>query len=92
MKNAAMTAVLACFLALQFSCQSSEKKPGMTTFKEKYSYMIGLDVGNEFKRMKTEMDYNAFLWGVKDMVGGRSMLLTPEALDSVKMEFSTMMQ
>jgi len=77
---------------LQFSCKGSEQKPLMKTFKEKYSYMIGLDIGNEFKRMKTEMDYNAFLWGVKDMVGGRSPLLTPAALDSVKMEFSAMMQ
>ena len=92
MKNVVMTAVLVCFLALQFSCKSGEKKPGMTTFKEKYSYMIGLDVGNEFKRMKTEMDYNAFLWGVKDMAGSRTLLLSPEALDSVKMEFSAMMQ
>jgi len=38
------------------------------------------------------MDYNAFLWGVKDMAGSRTLLLSPEALDSVKMEFSAMMQ
>lgn len=92
MKKILIAASIAFFLAIQFSCGGGEQKPRMNTFKEKYSYMIGLDVGNEFKRMGAEMDYNAFLWGVKDMAGGRSMLLTPEMLDSVKMEFSTMMQ
>jgi FKBP-type peptidyl-prolyl cis-trans isomerase FkpA len=92
MKRAVMTAALVFFLVMQFSCSSSEQKPPMNTFKEKYSYMIGLDVGNEFKRMGADMDYNAFLWGVKDMSKGRPLLLTSETLDSVKMEFSAMMQ
>ncbi|MBN2188941.1 MAG: FKBP-type peptidyl-prolyl cis-trans isomerase [Chitinispirillaceae bacterium] len=92
MKRAVISVALVSFLALQFSCGTEGQKPRMNTFKEKYSYMIGLDVGNEFKRMQADMDYNAFLWGVKDMSQGRSLLLTPETLDSVKMEFSTMMQ
>jgi FKBP-type peptidyl-prolyl cis-trans isomerase FkpA len=92
MKRAVMTVALALFLAMQFSCGADGQKPPMNTFKEKYSYMIGLDVGNEFKRMQAEIDYDAFLWGVKDMSTGRPLLLTSETLDSVKMEFSAMMQ
>jgi FKBP-type peptidyl-prolyl cis-trans isomerase FkpA len=92
MKRAVMTVALALFLVMQFSCGADEQKPRMNTFKEKYSYMIGLDVGNEFKRMQAEIDYNAFLWGVKDMSKSRPLLLTSETLDSVKTEFSAMMQ
>jgi FKBP-type peptidyl-prolyl cis-trans isomerase len=92
MKRAVMTVALVSFLATQFSCSTEGQKPRMNTFKEKYSYMIGLDVGNEFKRMEADIDYNAFLWGAKDMAKGRPLLLTSEALDSVKMEFSAMMQ
>jgi FKBP-type peptidyl-prolyl cis-trans isomerase FkpA len=92
MRRAVTFAALALFLVLQSSCSTNGQKPSMKTFKEKYSYMIGMDVGNEFKRMGAEMDYNAFLWGVKDMTQGRSPLLAAEKLDSVKMEFAAMMQ
>jgi FKBP-type peptidyl-prolyl cis-trans isomerase FkpA len=92
MKRAVMTVAVVLFLGLQFSCNSGDKKPSMSTFKEKYSYMIGMDVGTEFKRMGVEFDFNAFLWGVRDMAQDRKTLLTPQALDSVKQEFGQMMQ
>ena len=92
MKRAVMTVALALFLAMQFSCGADGQKPSMKTFKEKYSYMIGLDIGNEFKRMGTEFDYAALVCGIKDRVGDRPFMLSQETLDSVKMEFSSMMQ
>jgi FKBP-type peptidyl-prolyl cis-trans isomerase FkpA len=91
MKRAVMSAALFFLLSLQFSCGPGGQKPRMNTFKEKYSYMLGLDVGNEFKRMDTDIDFNAFLWGVRDMANGRPPLLSSETLDSVKMEFSALM-
>lgn len=85
-------AALALFTAAQFSCSSNETKPPMKTFKEKYSYMMGLDIGNEFKRMNTEVDYDAFIYAIKDITKNRPQLLTPKEVDSLKMAFSTMMQ
>jgi FKBP-type peptidyl-prolyl cis-trans isomerase FkpA len=94
MKSAVLTAVLALCLVLQFSCGPGPggRKPPMNTFKEKYSYMIGLDIGSEFQRMGAEIDYDAFVYGIKDRVGDRPSILTPETLDSVKMEFAAMIQ
>ena len=92
MKKAVIVTALALFVAAQFSCSTNEAKPPMKTFKEKYSYMIGLDIGNEFKRMNAEVDYNAFLWGIKDITKNRPLLLSSGAVDSVKQEFSMMMQ
>jgi FKBP-type peptidyl-prolyl cis-trans isomerase FkpA len=92
MKRAVSFAALALFIVLQSSCTTSDPKPTMKNFKEKYSYMIGMDIGNEFKHMGAEIDYNAFLWGIKDIANSRSPLLKPETLDSVKMEFAAMMQ
>lgn len=92
MKKAVVVAALAFVVALQFSCTTGESKPPMKTFKEKYSYMIGLDIGHTFKQMNTDVDYNALVWGIREITQKRPPLLTTKELDSVKQEFSMMMQ
>ncbi|MGA2506836.1 MAG: FKBP-type peptidyl-prolyl cis-trans isomerase [Chitinispirillaceae bacterium] len=92
MKKTIVVAVLAFVVAMQFSCTTGESKPPMKTFKEKYSYMIGLDIGHTFKQMNTDIDYNALVWGMKEVTQNRTPLLSAKALDSVKQEFSIMMQ
>ena len=92
MKKAVVVAALAFVVALQFSCTTGESKPPMKTFKEKYSYMRGLDIGHTFKQMNTDIDYNALTWGIKEITQKRPPLLTTKELDSVKQEFSMMMQ
>jgi FKBP-type peptidyl-prolyl cis-trans isomerase len=92
MKKAVVLTTLSVAVMIPFSCGTGGSKPPMKTFKEKYSYMIGLDIGREFKQMNTEIDYNALLWGIQDVTKNRPPLLTPGALDSVKMEFSMMLQ
>lgn len=95
MKKAVMTAAIVFFVAIQFYCnkgQGQQQKPRLDTFEEKSSYMIGLDIGNDFKRMGIKVEYNAFLWAVKDVVEDRPVLLTKGALDSVKMAMLAKMQ
>lgn len=95
MRKAAVVAVLALLFALQFSCSTKEgiaKKPQMKTFMEQYSYMMGLDIGRTFKGMHTEIDYNALVWGIQDILKSRPELLSPNVLDSIKREFSMNLQ
>jgi FKBP-type peptidyl-prolyl cis-trans isomerase FkpA len=95
MKKVVAVMALAVFFAGQLSCGAKEGaavKPEMKTFMEQYSYMIGLDIGRTLKGMNTEVNENAIMWGIQDIIKNRSQLLTPKALDSIKQEFSTIMQ
>jgi FKBP-type peptidyl-prolyl cis-trans isomerase len=95
MKKVVAVIALAVFFAGQFSCGAKEGgavKPKMKTFMEQYSYMIGLDIGKTLKGMNTEVNDNALVWGIRDILKNRPQLLTAKTLDSIKQEFSTIMQ
>jgi FKBP-type peptidyl-prolyl cis-trans isomerase FkpA len=90
--------MLAAFFVLsttQFFCiakQGDPTKPGLTTPSEKYSYMIGLDIGASLKGIYTDIDYNALLWGIQDVIKDREHLMSDSAMMKLKQEFSMEMQ
>ena len=90
-----MIAALFVILSTQFFCiakQGNPTKPGLSTPGEKYSYMIGLDIGASLKGIYTEIDYNALLWGIQDVMKNRGHLMSDSALMKLKQEFSMEMQ
>ncbi|MBN1128637.1 MAG: FKBP-type peptidyl-prolyl cis-trans isomerase [Chitinispirillaceae bacterium] len=54
--------------------------------------MIGLDIGGSLKGLYTEIDYNALLWGIQDVMKEREHLITDSAMMALKQEFNMEMQ
>ena len=50
----------------------------LTTQAQKVSYAIGMNIGRNLKRDSVEVDYAAFLHGLKDAVAGNKLLMTDE--------------
>ena len=94
MKKFFVAVVLVAFSLVQFGCDAKGKtvKPGFKTPAEKYSYWLGTDIGNSLKALNTEIDTNALIWGLLDILNNRPQLLTQAELDSAKQEFSMKMQ
>ncbi len=78
--------------ALQ-SCQSdgSKKVSRLDTFEQKYSYALGLDVGEQFKnRMPLDVDIDVLIQGILDTVyADRQVLLDKNETAEVLREFRT---
>lgn len=94
MKKSVVCSILLIALT-QFFCvakQDVATKPGLKTPSERYSYMIGLDIGGSLKGLYTEIDYNALLWGIQDVMKEREHLITDSAMMALKQEFNMEMQ
>ncbi|MCU0608796.1 MAG: FKBP-type peptidyl-prolyl cis-trans isomerase [Chitinispirillaceae bacterium] len=95
MKNVFGVVVLVVVSAVSFSCvakQDKATKPDMKTAPEKYSYMIGLDIGSSLKDLGVPLDTNAVIYGIYDILRNRPHLMNDSQLTEVKKEFSMQMQ
>src|SRR5208283_314210 len=54
----------------------AEDKLELKTQKDKLSYAIGVDVGNSFKKSEIDMDPDILVRGIKDVLAGRTPLMT----------------
>ncbi|MBN1128770.1 MAG: FKBP-type peptidyl-prolyl cis-trans isomerase [Chitinispirillaceae bacterium] len=84
--------VIALTQLLCVSNQDLAAKPDLKTDKEKYSYMIGLDIGGSLRSLYTDLDYNALLWGIQDVIKEREHLMSDSSLSQLKQEFNLEMQ
>lgn len=55
--------------------EAAEKKV-LQSQKDKVSYSIGLDIGNNLKRQSIDVDPDIILQGIKDMLAGNEPLMT----------------
>lgn len=62
------------------------------SFQEKLGYSMGLDVGNYFKGIGDEIDYDALLKGLNDAYQGNEPALSAEVIAAVQKEFGAKMQ
>jgi FKBP-type peptidyl-prolyl cis-trans isomerase FklB len=67
---------------------STTAKPGgpLTTQKEKFSYALGMDLGNGLKKQSVEVDVDRMTEGLKDALSGAKMQLTDDEARAVLME------
>jgi FKBP-type peptidyl-prolyl cis-trans isomerase FklB len=70
-----VAAVAALFLAGNAGAADA---PKLTDQKDKVSYSIGMDIGNNLKRQSIEIDPGLLIRGVKDAMSGGETLLTGE--------------
>lgn len=77
MKNVLISS-LAIIVATHLSCVTQKdfaNKPALKTPNERHIYMKGVDIGDSLKNLCTEIDYNALLWGIQDVMKGRSPVI-----------------
>ncbi len=69
-------------VALMASHASAEQAKALKTQKEKISYAVGADVGNNFKRLgvDTDVDVEVLLRGLRDAITGKKLLMSDKEL------------
>ncbi|HKN36059.1 MAG TPA: FKBP-type peptidyl-prolyl cis-trans isomerase [Terriglobales bacterium] len=61
----------------------AQESSAFKTPKEKQSYAIGMDLGNQLRRMSIDVDPDVFSKGLKDSVSGSKTMLTEEEARAV---------
>ena len=57
---------------------AAQDAPALKDQKEKLSYALGMDLGNQFKKQAVEVDADIFVKGLKDSLSGSKTLLTEQ--------------
>jgi len=93
-KLAAVAAVAVICLAL-VSCSdqgSAPRKTELSTFEERASYALGMDVASSLLRSGAEVDADVFMQGFRDTLEGHTPLMTTTEVRTVLQEFSNTMR
>jgi FKBP-type peptidyl-prolyl cis-trans isomerase FklB len=80
----------AAIAALAVVSCSAQEKIELKDAKQKSSYAIGMDIGNNFKRQEIDIDGKALAAGLNDALGGKTQLTEAEA-KTVLSDFRTQM-
>ncbi|MGA3051653.1 MAG: FKBP-type peptidyl-prolyl cis-trans isomerase [Chitinispirillaceae bacterium] len=91
MKKTAAIIALAVCCAAQFACGTKDGVQGKTslkTFAEQKSYMIGVDIAHNLKSLNTEIDFEALVQGLGDVMKERPILLPKSSMDSIRQVFT----
>jgi FKBP-type peptidyl-prolyl cis-trans isomerase FklB len=59
---------------------SAQEKSDLKNQKEKMSYIIGMDIGNNLKKQSIEIDPNILAKGIRDALAGGKPLLTEQEI------------
>jgi FKBP-type peptidyl-prolyl cis-trans isomerase FklB len=79
--------LVALGVVLLVSQVSAQEKPALKSQKEKISYIIGMDIGNNLKRQSIDIDPNILAKGVKDAFLGSQPLLTEQEIRETTIVF-----
>ena len=71
---------------------SAVQAQDLATDKDKVSYMIGMDVGQNLGQFKDEVDVDVLVRGLRDAMTGKDTQLTAEQAAEVRQQFMQRMQ
>ena len=78
----------ACLVLIPVMAMSEEKaKPAFETFEKKLSYAMGADVGQYFRTMGTDIDFETLLSGITDGYTEAELALSQEEITVVQQEY-----
>ncbi len=69
------------------SLVNAQEKPVLKNQKEKVSYIIGMDIGNNLKKQSVDADPNSLLRGIQDALSGAKPLLSKEEIQETMVAF-----
>jgi FKBP-type peptidyl-prolyl cis-trans isomerase FklB len=81
---------LLCLVALTIQL-SAQKKPTLTTEKDKVSYIIGTDIAKNLKKQGIDIDPELLFKGLKDAFTDQKLLLSDEEIQQVMSAFQQKM-
>jgi peptidylprolyl isomerase/FKBP-type peptidyl-prolyl cis-trans isomerase FklB len=70
------------------AAEQAKEAGKLSTFQEKLSYSMGLDVGTYFKGMGDDISIDILMKGIRDAYGGSNNLLTQEEIAAVQKEYA----
>jgi FKBP-type peptidyl-prolyl cis-trans isomerase len=76
-------------IALVSAAAAAPDSPALKTQKEKISYALGMDLGNQLRKSSIEVDPALFGRGLRDALSGAKTLLTDEQVRAVISEFQS---
>ncbi|MDJ0623666.1 MAG: FKBP-type peptidyl-prolyl cis-trans isomerase [Desulfocapsaceae bacterium] len=92
-KTAWLIAVSICIIpAVVWSDDADKDVVKLESFKDKLGYSMGLDVGNYFKKIDDEINFEALMQGVRDAYQGKEPALSAEEIATVQKDFGQKMQ
>jgi FKBP-type peptidyl-prolyl cis-trans isomerase len=74
------------------ACAVAQESSALKSPKEKLSYALGVDLGNQFRQQAVEIDPIIFADGLKTALSGGKTLLTEQEIKSVIGELQTRMR
>jgi len=80
-------ALIPAVAATLLSIAQAEEMPKPGTYTERYSYMMGVDIGKSFASNQVEINQDQFLAGIKDAVAKADLKLSPEEIAATMKEF-----
>jgi FKBP-type peptidyl-prolyl cis-trans isomerase len=87
---------LCLILSGLFACSKTpdekDKEVELTTFSDKISYVLGMDIGASLKETKTEINRNILYRGIGDSLDDLEPRLDREQTESLKLEFAQKLQ
>jgi FKBP-type peptidyl-prolyl cis-trans isomerase FklB len=66
---------------------SAEEKPVLKDQKDKVSYSIGMNIGNNLKKQAIDVNPDALVYGIKDALSGGEALITEQEVNDTLMAF-----
>lgn len=87
--------IAACMLIVPASLWAQDKQQdaaALESFEQKLGYSMGLDVGNYFKGIDKEINFEALMLGLNDAFEGKEPRLSAEQIAAVQKEFGEKMQ
>lgn len=80
-----LTAVI-CVMFIAGVAYAEDQTP-LKTQKDKVSYIIGIDIGNNFKKQGIEIDPDIMIRGLKDSLNKNKLLLTEKEISEIMTAF-----
>jgi len=79
--------IIALSLVLFVSQVSAEEKLMLKDQKDKVSYSIGTNIGNNFKKQSMDINPDALMQGIKDTLSGEKALMTEQEMNETMKAF-----
>ena len=84
--------MVTAFFILAASSAVAQDKPSLKDQKEKISYIIGMDIGGNFKKQSIDIDPDIMARGIKDGLSGAKPLLSEQEAREVMTAFEKEMK
>jgi len=84
--------IVASIFILMAVSSGAQETPTLKSQKEKISYIIGMDIGSNFKRQSIDVDPDILGRGIKDGLSGAKPLLSEQEAKEVLADFEKVMR